>query len=69
MHEQGGPTQELVATFPPEVFANNTTDRGGELPCLFNYRLRSDALIVQTIMVIDAEQDFLEPQETDRSEL
>lgn len=65
MHEQEGPTEEFVATFPPEVFANDRMDRGGERRRLFNYRLRIDALVVQTFMVVEAEQDVLEPQETD----
>lgn len=63
-HEQGGLTEGLIATFTPEIFANDRMDRGGERRGLFNYRLRIDALVVQTF-IIDAEQDFLEPQETD----
>lgn len=67
LREQGGSTQEVVATCPPEVFANDRVDRGGELPRLFNYRLRSDNEIAQTIMVINTEQDSRGPhwQETD----
>jgi hypothetical protein len=32
LHEQGGRTQEVLVTFPPEVLANDRVDRGGELP-------------------------------------
>lgn len=65
MHEQGGPTQELVARFSPDVLANDRVERGGELPRLFNYRVRSNAPIVQTIMVINADQNLPEPQDSD----
>jgi hypothetical protein len=68
LHGQGVPTEDVVATFSPEVFANDRVDygSGGELPRLINYGRLSNALIAQTVMVFNAEQDPWAPQGTDR---